>query len=81
MKLLLTEDQIKSTEHIPTSEIRQDIAATKREIDQYQKELDAFMGDRQNNKMAIYITEGKILNRKDFINKLQLVLDYRLEKS
>lgn len=75
--MALTEKQIKQNEHIPTNEIEQDIAETQKEIDQYEKELDALIGDRQGNKLAIYMREGKISQRKEFVNNLQSILDYR----
>jgi hypothetical protein len=75
--MALTEEQIKQNEHIPTNEIEQDIAETQREIDQYEKELDALIGDRQGNKLAIYMREGKISQRKEFVGNLQSILDYR----
>lgn len=75
--MALTEEQIKQNEHIPTNEIEQDIAETQREIDQYEKELDALIGDRQGNKLAIYMREGKISQRKEFVSNLQSILDYR----
>lgn len=75
--MALSEEQIKKNEHIPTNEIEQDIAETQREIDQYQKELDALVSDRFGNKLAIYMREGKISQRKEFISNLQSILDYR----
>ena len=75
--MALSEEQIKKNEHIPTNEIEQDIAETQREIDQYEKELEALIGDRQGNKLAIYMREGKISQRKEFISNLQSILDYR----
>jgi len=75
--MALSEEQIKKNEHIPTNEIEQDIAETQREIDQYEKELEALIGNRQGNKLAIYMREGKISQRKEFISNLQSILDYR----
>ena len=73
--MALSEEQIKQNEHIPTNEIEQDIAETQREVDQYQKELDALVGDRVGNKLSIYMRVGKISQRKEFISNLQSILD------
>jgi len=75
--MALTDERCKQNDNIPTSEIEFDIAETQREIDQYQKELDAFMGDRQGNKLEIYMREGKISQRKAFISNLNSILEYR----
>lgn len=54
-----------------------DIADTQREIDQYQRELEAFAGDKQKNRTAIYLAEGNITKREEFIKQLRLILEYR----
>lgn len=75
--MALTEKQIKQNEHFPTDEIEKDIAITQKEIDQYEKELEALSGDRKKNRLDIYFREGKISVRKQFISYLQSILDYR----
>lgn len=75
--MALTEEQCKQNDNILTHEIEQDINITQREVNQYQKELDALSGNIQNNRLAIYIREGKISKRKEFIDNLQSILDYR----
>jgi hypothetical protein len=75
--MTLTDEQCKRNNDIPTHEIEQDIKETQKEIDQYQKEIDSLIGDRQGNKVAIYMREGKISNRKDFISSLNSILEYR----
>ena len=67
----------KQNDNKPTIEIEQDIAETQREIDQYQNELDALMGDMQGNRLGIYMREGKISKRKEFISDLNSILEYR----
>lgn len=59
---------------IPQSEIREDIEITQREIDQYQNELDVLNKDRTVNRLPIYIREGRIIEREDFIKKLKTLL-------
>ena len=63
--------------HISTEEIQSDIDITQKEIDQYQIEIDALSKDMQNNKLPIYLKEGHISSRKDFINKLKIILKKR----
>ena len=75
--MALTEEQIKQNDNIPTNQIEQNIKDTEREIEQYQKELDALIGDRQGNKLAIYMREGKIIQRKEFVDNLNSILNYR----
>ena len=75
--MALTDEKCKQNDNIPTSEIELDIAETQREIDKYQKELDALIGDRQGNKLAIYMREGKISQREEFVSNLNSILKYR----
>ena len=75
--MALTDEICKQNENISTSDIEMDIAETQREIDQYQKELDALIGDMQGNKLAIYMREGKISKRTEFISNLNSILKYR----
>lgn len=71
--------QIKQNDHIPTDVIEEDIKITKQEIDRFEKQLDMLTNDRKGNRVEIYMREGKILKRKDFINNLESILNYRKE--
>ena len=75
--MALTDEKCKQNDNIPTSDIEMDIAETQREIDQYQKELNALIGDRQGNKLEIYMREGKISKRTEFVSNLNSILEYR----
>jgi hypothetical protein len=75
--MALTDEKCKQNDNIPTSDIEFDIAETQREIEQFQKELDALIGDRQGNKLAIYMREGKISQRTEFVSNLNSILKYR----
>jgi len=75
--MALTDEKCKQNDNIPTSDIEFDIAETQREIEQFQKELDALIGDRQGNKLAIYMREGKISQRTEFVSNLNFILEYR----
>ena len=63
--------------HIPTEEIEQDIKDTQNEIDDYQDEKDILMRNPQDNRARIYLLEGKISKREDFINNLNKLLEQR----
>lgn len=76
----LSESQLKSNDDIPTNDIEQDIADTKIEIDDYQDEKQILMRNPQGNKVRIYMLEGNIRQRQDFINKLSQILDYRKQE-
>lgn len=76
-----TEEELKQVDYIPTSRVKQDIIDTQKEIDQYESELISLQSNPVENKLAIYFREGKILQRKDFILKLEQILNYRLNKS
>jgi len=73
----MKEEQIKKNDHILTSEIEQDIEDIQEEIDQFEEELEVLIKDRKKNRLDIYMREGRIAKRKDFISKLQSILDYR----
>lgn len=65
-------------EHISTAEIEKDIADTATEIEQLERELKAFtlLGD----KLSLFRAHSRRLsidNRREFINNLQAILEYR----
>jgi len=68
-------------DHISDEEIQQDIDNTQREVDQYEKELEALRGNLIVNRVQIYMTEGRILKRKEFIEKLNSIKSYRKAKN
>ena len=77
----ITVEKIKSNDSIPTKEIAQDITDTQKEINNYVDEKSILMRNPQENKLRIYLLDGKISQRTDFINKLQQILDYRKENN
>ncbi len=66
--------------HIPTEEIEQDLKDTELEIEDFQTEIDALSVNRERNRLELYIREGKIIQRRDFISKLNSILAYRKSK-
>ena len=62
---------------IPTEEIQKDIKDTQREIDQYRREISALSKNAVGNRVAIYFREGRISQRKEFISKLEGILEGR----
>lgn len=77
---MLTEKQILKHDHIPTEEIEKDIKDTQLEIDQFNKEIRPLRDNPVVNKMEIYIREGKISSRQEFMGKLNEILEYRKKK-
>ncbi|HLB42758.1 MAG TPA: hypothetical protein VJN02_07935 [Gammaproteobacteria bacterium] len=73
----LTAEQSKEFDHISTDEIMKGITDTQSEIDQFQKELDVLIQNRQHNNLAIYINTGWMLKREEFIERLESILEYR----
>jgi hypothetical protein len=77
----LTPEQIARNAHIPTEEIEQDIADTKREIYKMNREMDAFKilaeeGDRMAD-MRYRARRSGIEERLAFIAKLEAILAVR----
>ncbi len=62
---------------ITKEEIKIDIADTQKEIDDYIDEKEILMRNPQENKVRIYLLEGKIGQRKNFIEKLTAILEER----
>ena len=79
--MIFSEEVYKKNSHIPEIEIKQDIEDTKREIAQYELELKILTQNIAENKVDIYVREGKILARKSFIEKLETLLKYRKDKN
>jgi len=73
----LTIQNIINLNHIQSFEIEQDIKDTQDEIDNYKKQIDLLKFNPQQNKLDIYLAEGNILKRQEFINELNQILEYR----
>ena len=73
----LSEEQIKANSHIPTNEIKQDLADTQKEIADFQDEKNVLMRNPRENRTRIYLLEGRIIQRQEFVAKLNQILDYR----
>ena len=66
-----------NNDSITTSEIKQDIEDTQKEIDGYQDEKDVLMRNSQQNKVRIYMLEGRISHRESFIKQLNKIIEER----
>lgn len=66
-----------SNDHIPLSVIKQDILDTQQEIDDFNTEKEILEKNPLENRLQIYMLEGRIGERQIFINKLNLILDER----
>lgn len=67
--------------HISDLEIIQDINDTQIEINNYSDELKILKENPVENKLDIYLREGKISSRIDFINKLKKIQSFRLKEN
>lgn len=62
---------------IPNEVIEKDINDTENEIKDYEDEKEILMRNPQENKLRIYMLEGKISIRKGFVSKLKSILEIR----
>lgn len=73
------------SKHIPIAEIKQDILDTQNEIDQMEKEAEHLAGtpmsmkDARWNHMRADARRSGIKERKEFIKKLEAILDLRTQ--
>ena len=74
---ILSDEQCRGNDHIPTSTIEKDIIDTKLEVNSYQRELDILRENPSENKLKIYMLEGSISKRQIFISRLNSILEYR----
>lgn len=78
--MILTQEQIDKVSCIPTEEVEQDKQLTQNEIDQLEKELSILSINKSSNRLEIMKREVGIKDRKDFIQSLDCVLNYRKNK-
>jgi len=76
----MSEELIVSNAHIPTSEIEQDIRDTEREIKDMEDELEVLMRNPPEHKVRIYFLNGGLSKRRNFVARLQEILEYRHQK-
>jgi hypothetical protein len=60
--------------HIPLEEMLQDLKDTQKEIEQFYEEIDVLSKDRERNKLAIYINEGRIGQHRGFEMQLKRII-------
>lgn len=60
--------------HIPLEEMLQDLKDTQKEIEQFYEEIDVLSKDRERNKLAIYINEGRIGQHREFEMQLKIII-------
>ena len=61
-------------EHIPLEEMLEDLRVTKEELAQYCAENEVLSKDYQRNRVSIYMNEGRIGKRRDFIAQLEIII-------
>lgn len=72
-----TLEELRQFDHIPTEEVQKDIEDTEKEIKDLQDEHSILMRNPQENKLRIYIIEGNINRREEFIEKLNKIIEIR----
>ena len=60
--------------HIPLEEMLEDLRITNEEIAQYYAENDVLSKDRERNRVAIYMNEGRIGQRRTFVAQLEQII-------
>ena len=71
--------------HIPLEEMLEDLRITNEEIAQYYAENDVLSKDRERNRVAIYMNEGRIGQRRTFVAQLEQIIketypEHRMEE-
>ncbi len=62
-------------EKITEEEIKRDISDTQKEIDDFSTEWKILIRRPQENRVRIYMLEGKISQRKSFVIELEKILE------
>lgn len=61
-------------QHIPIEEMLEDLRITNKEIQQFEEEINILKKDYKRNKLAIYFNEGRIIQRRSFVEKLEQLI-------
>ena len=60
--------------HIPLEEMLEDLRITNQEIEQYSEENRILQRDYGKNKVSIYLNEGRIGERRIFVQRLEQII-------
>ena len=60
--------------HIPLEEMLEDLRITNQEIEQYSEENRILQRDYGKNKVSIYLNEGRIGERRIFVQRLEKII-------
>jgi hypothetical protein len=63
-----------SNSHIPLEEMLEDLRITKKEIKEYEDENEVLFKNYQRNRTQIYLNDGRILQRKNFVTQLEKII-------
>ena len=77
---ILTKEQLEKNKNIPLQEIKSDIKEHQNEIDDYNLQLNILKKKPTENRLDIYLLEGQILQREEFINMLEQIYRYNDNK-
>ncbi len=63
-----------SNSHIPLEEMLEDLRITKKEIKEYEDENEVLFKNYHRNRTQIYLNDGRILQRKNFVTQLEKII-------
>ena len=63
-----------SNSHIPLEEMLEDLRITQKEIKEYEDENEVLFKNYQRNRTQIYLNDGRILQRKNFVTQLEKII-------
>ncbi len=70
-------DVLERNKNVSDAQLLQDIIDTHQEIQDYKDEKEVLMRNPVENKLKIYLIEGKISPRETFVEKLEALLELR----
>ncbi len=70
-------DLLERNKNISDEQLLQDIIDTRQEIQDYQDEKEVLMRNPVENKTKIYLLEGRISPRQNFLEKIEALLELR----
>ncbi len=78
--LNISKNNYEQLSHIPDSEVKNDIAVTKKEVENFKDELQILERNPVENRLRIYMITGKIMQREEFIKNLRRLFTCRIER-
>ena len=77
----LTDEELERFRDITTDNITTDIKDTEKEIEDFRDEFKVLNRNPVSNKERLYMIQGHISSREEFVEKLNQILEYRKRKN